>query len=159
MKLHPDCEPAWKRGLTDYPRAEHVRDCDKCQEWNRQEDRQSIDPDVLKRMVELAPGWSIRSTEYALVFGTGDSMAGLWSRFDPAFQPVLDALAAELVRLVDATHTHFVSSHDQSTAIYLCGRSTAHGPIAEATGDDRTANTINAIDQFHRENPGVLGND
>lgn len=33
--LHPDCRIAWDRGLTDYPIEEHTRDCEKCQEWQR----------------------------------------------------------------------------------------------------------------------------
>ncbi len=41
--LHPDCRGPWDRGQTSYPKEEHARDCDKCQEWNRRSNRHSDD--------------------------------------------------------------------------------------------------------------------
>lgn len=34
-ELHPDCRGPWDRGLTNYPKEEHARDCEKCQQWQR----------------------------------------------------------------------------------------------------------------------------
>jgi len=34
-QLHPDCQKAWDRGLTDYPKEEHARDCEKCQKYQK----------------------------------------------------------------------------------------------------------------------------
>ncbi|KKM21792.1 hypothetical protein LCGC14_1631830 [marine sediment metagenome] len=39
LELHPDCRHAWNRGLTDYPKEEHARDCDKCQQWQHEQRR------------------------------------------------------------------------------------------------------------------------
>lgn len=33
ITLHPDCQKAWDRGLTDYPKEEHARDCEQCQQY------------------------------------------------------------------------------------------------------------------------------
>ena len=41
LVLHPGCKTAWDRGLTNYPHEEHIRDCDRCQEWNRHSIRHS----------------------------------------------------------------------------------------------------------------------
>lgn len=41
-ELHPDCRGPWEKGMTSYPTGEHIRDCDKCQEWNRTSDIKCI---------------------------------------------------------------------------------------------------------------------
>ena len=41
-KLHPDCRGPWEKGDTHYPTGEHITDCEKCLEWNRHPDRQSV---------------------------------------------------------------------------------------------------------------------
>jgi len=33
IELHPGCQKAWDRGLTNYPKEEHARDCERCQKW------------------------------------------------------------------------------------------------------------------------------
>ena len=115
-----------------------------------------IDPDVLKRMVELAPGWEWRTI--------GNRLSDVWYPFYDGAQifsgdclsdnqQLLDALAAELVRLVDAKEVSIRFSDLGSCKVG--GRN--YSPQNWHHKDDRTANTINAIDQFHRENPGVLG--
>ena len=120
-----------------------------------------IDPDTLKQAIELAPGWSITHI-YA-----GEDWAGYWHKDWSYDSPVvefslqeptkwgmagLDALAAELVRLVDAVKrpTPDLIVHNGMTHIgWLHDEKQSHGP-------DRTANTINAIVQFARENPDVF---
>ncbi len=40
--LHPDCRIAWDRGLTNYPTGEHARDCEKCQQWQRDQETKTM---------------------------------------------------------------------------------------------------------------------
>ena len=109
-----------------------------------------IDPDTLKQAVELAPGWSMNG--HCIVPPDGSEVHATVPN------PVLlDALAAELVRLVDAMDKYRLDSFGHVTQIFeFGGWGQDERTVCLSGGPDRTANTINAIVQFARENPGVL---
>ena len=98
------------------------------------------DADYIKRAVELADGWESHG---ATIFGnehhtflTLDDQVGL------------DAVAAQLVRQVDALDDYFfVCDEDKSVTVGVDDRDfrSAGTVLAEETSDDRTMNTIKAI--------------
>lgn len=96
------------------------------------------DEEYIREGVELADGWRLASD---------NSVRGRSVGLPPTEQPVLDALAAQLVRQVDA-----LDGHSMEFGVDL--RAFVRGPkfkafyghtIAQAGGDDRTMNAIKAI--------------
>ena len=93
------------------------------------------DQDYIRKAVELADGWSISqkdilTTAHHGYFGNIEDIE------------ILDALAAQLVRQVDALDDPWVTEYPRKSIIYsdsLCQH------IAEVKGPDRTMNTIKAI--------------
>lgn len=111
------------------------------------------DKDIIRKAVELADGWCWNwdgafnaDISNQMIFGRGAVDPQQWA---------LDALAAQLVRQVDALHDGwlFESYEDRATVIRfdLCGmpRQKWH-----ESGTDRTMNTLRAIVES-----GVLDND
>ena len=105
--------------------------------------------DTIRKAVELAEGWTIRNTEYGDLFGIGDSVAGIWGHFnDDPFKPPLDALAAQLVRQVDALdggETIAFCSNNDIACVYSWNVSIGLDDTFDCEGPDRTMNTITAI--------------
>lgn len=97
--------------------------------------------EYIRKAVELAEGWHFKFTEYGEAFGSGDSMAGIWSLLEVAhpYQPVLDALAAQLVRQVDSVGG-LVWFRDRREVFVF-----KHDEQARNVDDDRTMSTIKAI--------------
>jgi hypothetical protein len=92
------------------------------------------DQDYIKAAVELADGWDMVGPQ---IIGEG---AITLTRTN---QMILDALAAHLVRQVDATHYLFESRNDGEAIVCNCDGS---GKITKASEPyDRTRNTIKAI--------------
>lgn len=92
--------------------------------------------DLIKRAVELADGWSVHG-------GWGTTALQ-----EHTNQKALDALAAQLVRQVDATDNYWVQSDDEQVAVLpkWCDPDTHDTPDAFfEEGPDRTMNTIKAI--------------
>ena len=103
-----------------------------------------IDQDLIRRAVELADGWCVVDDHdgYWLMFRDGDGWhsrsASRW------WQLGLDALAAQLVRQVDAAGYDFESDYDGwATVSHPSGE-----PITHSIGPDRTENTIRACMEF-----------
>ncbi len=104
----------------------------------------------IKRAFELADGWSITTDNhgdmnyfYAPMYlprATIKEMSTLGPRMDKLSQQMLDALAAQLVRQVDAL-AH-VLSHPKNTAVV---EHKHFGVLCSVSGNDRTMNTIKAI--------------
>ena len=114
-----------------------------------------IDPDTLKQAVELAPGWELSNND-TWIENYKWSSVSCSTALVPDY--VLDYLAAELVRLVDAIPDYYVSSDDNivnvmrwSGGFDMPEEITSAGTFGRQT--DRTANTINAICQFAKDNP------
>ena len=93
------------------------------------------DQDYIRKAVELADGtWFVQDsgeiqTPYMQVLPIDELMQ--WD---------LDALAAQLVRQVDATEQYYVVVRDDQTEIRSCG---AINKLEQ--GGDRTMNTIKAV--------------
>jgi len=98
------------------------------------------DEEYIRKAVELADGW---------VLGRNDVLHSPCGYFaDLTDQPVLDALAAQLVRQVDATDASWVVTTSKDAHVMTDDGIQA----AQAIGPDRTMNTIKAI-----VDSGVLG--
>lgn len=102
----------------------------------------------IRKAVELADGFGAQGVEYVLRDRFG--VALLTTLQSNPIQPFLDALAAQLVRQVDATHvaghvnpiaTYAVHVKPQSSKIH--GYSLSY--VAVSDDNDRTLNTIKAI--------------
>ena len=113
-------------------------------------------PETLRKAVELADGWSC-SNDPVYSKGLGEFISpprGLTNCFvKTPHQTTLDALAAQLVRQVDATDKYRVCVQRDCSTInsYEDGYPTEHGGAIGR--DNRTENTINAIVES-----GVLSN-
>ena len=105
-----------------------------------------IDSDTLRTAVELV-NWPVKRS---LGF----------SSYVEYEQHELDALAAELVRLVDGLNSDQIFEGSAfgslSTGMAIVYHGTINGGDVIREDGDRTENTINAIVQFHLQNPGVL---
>ena len=112
------------------------------------------DKDFIRKAVELADGWGYGIEDE----GTEDELAYL-ENADDTFWYVdeenidlrslprifMDALAAQLVRQVDALGTHFVGTAPMGSTVYEIISSVSERPIMKSHGDGRTMNTIKAI--------------
>ena len=109
--------------------------------------------DYIKAGVELADGWSYRSNKCQLL-SDRSKPGSFWIKadgppkhpgchIDNAFPVYIDALAAQLVRQVDATDNWFESLDDGEAIVWNRDGS---GKIAKASEPNgRTMNTIKAI--------------
>ena len=111
------------------------------------------DEDYIRKAVSLADGWDITENSAITIPNGGDNWFVDWPMVylndwpDYGLQFVVDALAAQLVRQVDAIEAP--KHPDRPSAFY----STPHecqvwmrGKVASVkTADDRTMNTIKAI--------------
>ena len=96
------------------------------------------DQEYIKAGVGLADGWLERDE-----FIIGPSPLMDYYTPEGIAQPILDALAAQLVRQVDAlTDYGFLTDESRAAGIYHCG-SGSNCVIADS--EDRTLNTIKAI--------------
>jgi hypothetical protein len=96
------------------------------------------DQDYIREGAKLANGWKIGSD----TFNTYVYFSA-WKEILPGLsQPMLDALAAQLVRQVDDTVGYYVDTYIGASVI-----SSSHTgeSIARIMSDDRTMNTIKAI--------------
>ncbi len=116
--------------------------------------------DLIRKAVELADGWELDVSPdghtYDFIKMPAESKwSGLgWAR--STYQPTLDALAAQLVRQVDAHPKYYVMSETMgrcAVVVYRNGNFIPH-ILAEQEGQDRTMNTITAIVES-----GVLATD
>ena len=99
--------------------------------------------DYIREAVRLAPGWSIGSDERGEWF-IGPSPFADWDLNDSGVQPILDALAAQLVRQVDAILDKQVVTQKRWHAVcdwpgedVIC--------YVEGESNDRALHTIKAI--------------
>ena len=83
--------------------------------------------DYIKKAVELADGFSFNDKD---AYFSTDELGCMW----------LDALAAQLVRQVDALGTVTLNIYDRGTEVGKSGQ-----PWATGIAHDRTMNTIKAI--------------
>ncbi|MCK5641588.1 MAG: hypothetical protein KAJ19_12370 [Gammaproteobacteria bacterium] len=103
------------------------------------------DNDYIKAAVELADGFEWHDGEPGGIYWpkvpleANESGLYIWSSLE--YQPVLDALAAQLVRQVDAIRGSGVIVGPYKSGIYFEG-GTKH---EFDSGEDRTMNTIKAI--------------
>ena len=93
------------------------------------------DKDYIRKAVELADEW----VTYDTTFLGGCYFAQ--HSYDKVPQPVLDALAAQLVRQVDALEDYVLQSHWDEVRVVEPGLAL----IAAAHKDDRTMNTLKCI--------------
>ena len=104
----------------------------------------NLSPDTLRRAVELANGF-----EYSEGWGAIDVMDGQSCAYscpiEDVPQFVIDALAAQLVRQVDALHYFRVLVKKECTTV--CDASPEKGmpELGAAISLNRSENTINAI--------------
>ena len=101
-----------------------------------------MDKNILKKAVELADGWGL--THDGFVFGP--QIVG--THVDRMGQPAKDALAAQLVRQVDALRHFDFTSYDSHVEITTDHAKDSCGywfTEAEAEGPDRTENTITVV--------------
>lgn len=115
-----------------------------------------MDDRILRKAVELADGWSWyeKTKQISLEFGPSQYDFICTDTHDPE-QYLLDALAAQLTRQVDALCPHYNIVHSkwrggkQDPHTVLIGlRSPVMSfteNLAEVEGPDRTANTIEVI--------------
>ena len=109
-----------------------------------------INPDTLKRAVELAIGFEWLDYNYIKVDLGVDHLPVVL----PIDTPVTKAaLAAQLVRQVEDAGYEPVTRRGHTI---IRGIPNYSNPVASAQGDDRTKNTINAIVLFANANPGVM---
>lgn len=119
--------------------------------------------EYIRKAVELADGWSITIDDqgemtsfYAPMWlpkATIKEMSKLGVRFDKVSQQMLDALAAQLVRQVDALSDYGVFTEPEQTHVWetepepeiLGGELYEGGKWWHAEGPDRTPNTIKCI--------------
>ena len=94
------------------------------------------DNDYIRKAVELADGWSI---SHNIVYPPTQHLA---MSIHHTSTWILDALAAQLVRQVDATGEQYVASTHSYVAVRGRGRCRSH---IEYDDNDRTMNTIKAI--------------
>ena len=104
--------------------------------------------DLIQKAVELADGFEacIDPNDELWIGINGGKPTSVYQStwyVEDAPQWVLDALAAQLVRQVDALDTHgFLSDESLASGVYHCG-SGSNCTIADSP--DRTLNTIKAI--------------
>ncbi len=100
-----------------------------------------IDEDYIRKAVELADGWEIEAEKDGRVWVTGARFSGTIGALT---QPDLDALAAQLVRQVDALDNVDITIHGTFSDLEIHD---GHGwlPKQMPEGPDRTMNTIKAI--------------
>ncbi len=98
--------------------------------------------DNIRKAVELADGWELSHDNF---YVANDVCGASIERIN---QPALDALAAQLVRQVDALPVGKFPD-DAPTTVYILNGNTdvwhKRKMIAQHEGSDRTMNTINAI--------------
>jgi hypothetical protein len=103
--------------------------------------------DYIKAGVELADGWGLDDDPddglymyLQVIAASGNKYNVFGCPVSDPYQPSLDALAAQLVRQVDALDRGYVQTFPQRVVVGQPPAS-AH----ERFGDDRTMNTIKAI--------------
>jgi len=108
------------------------------------------DQDYIRKAVELADGWNIGETDFGTTvivppFITPE-VEGLqgWS-IDNIHHGILDALAAQLVRQVDAIKYHEVMTTCNTVDVIKDDGIDYPQIISQIDGPDRTMNTIKAI--------------
>ena len=100
------------------------------------------DEEYIRKAVELADGWEWCDGGFE-DDNIIESLSGYRGSII-ATPELKDALAAQLVRQVDALETHRVESHAASVMVYETHYPVNHA-IAVRHGPDRTMNTIKAI--------------
>ncbi len=101
--------------------------------------------DYIRKAVELADGFSFTRP------GRGQQKQSLHVDYvglylsDEISDPILDALAAQLVRQVDVLAEFFVDSDRYGTAKVWRGRYENMSRVAKSNGENRTMNTIKVI--------------
>ena len=105
------------------------------------------DEEYIKAAITLAEGWRLNRFDGDLVVIDGLRLGWpthrlvddkVWAR------PVLDALAAQLVRQVDATNEYlFASAYPGWSSVVPKGNHST--PLATHEGSDRTMNTLKCI--------------
>ena len=124
----------------------------------QQEQEPMTESDYIRAAVELAEGWRIDRSNIAPKIEIvvppflGENMHG---RLDNLHAGIKDALAAELVRMVDALDDPEIVLQSFYDRCYITRAGKEQ--IATARGPDRTMNSIKAVVDFANENPGVLG--
>ena len=101
--------------------------------------------DVIRKAVELADGWKMVS-DCAHPPWVSIPNGPAFSLHNPS-QILLDALAAQLVRQVDALNGNWVTSSDEVVQVIgpIEGPGGPSGVWHESEGVDRTLNTLRAI--------------
>ncbi len=123
----------------------HDSDCDSHKTGRSDDCYCKDDQWYIRRGVELADGWTINETYPDSFVCPGIGTFG----FKHTHQPIVDALAAQLVRQVDALGFEVVIWSDLTR---IRRKGDAYLEYMEPQRDDRTMNTIRAI-----VDSGVLG--
>ncbi len=95
------------------------------------------DQDYIRKAVELADGWAVNKTGQTITSG-----GGYFGKVED--QEIQDALAAQLVRQIDALDTKFVLM-DGHGLIIIQDVNTIGDAVCRVEGPDRTMNTLKAI--------------
>lgn len=98
------------------------------------------DSEIIRKAVELADGWQYQEKWFAYIPGLTDGVGEPSQSLDEQF--VLDALAAQLVRQVDALDWSDFESQPTWCALFTKG-----DRVSLKSGPDRTMNTLRAIVQ------------
>lgn len=103
------------------------------------------DQDYIRKAVELADGWTHDGCEVSLWITSPETFGGFWVEN----QCLVDALAAQLVRQVDARWTdgyRFASDDEMRSVVYGPKFKAFKGYVNSIEqGPDRTMNTIKVI--------------
>ena len=99
------------------------------------------DQDYIRAGIELADGWEYDDDIHNKVWVRPDHY--VYANNDDSQQIYLDALAAQLVRQVDALDNIDIDCHKERT--YLREWSGLHRDEVEAIGSDRTMNAIKVV--------------
>ena len=95
--------------------------------------------DYIRKAVQLADGWHVTTgTEQFMIIGGGFS-------HQPPTQSMLDALAAQLVRQVDALADYWVQSTWERVYVMQIDETGDLGVMKRCRNSDRTMSTIKAI--------------
>jgi len=102
------------------------------------------DQDYIRKAVELADGWQLHPKNHAFVGPTWPIQFSFNGRHQTP-QQVKDALAAQLVRQVDALDGWELEAWPNETTLHPRGLGTEFDSCRFVEGKDRTMNTIKAI--------------
>ena len=103
------------------------------------------DQDYIRKAVELTDGWRLSDDKEPLIYLTDEIESDEISFMSWSYPNwMLDALAAQLVRQVDALECLYISTgHDAVHVIKISG--CTHIGLKSVHGPDRTMNTLKAI--------------